>query len=466
MNWFILLSKEHPSSESLALFSNASKIVKPLLKSKLRIINLFESQQIIEFPEGVLDFYLRLYYPAYSTLSPKIAQTVLGEITERLKNPSIFKSYILPLLPANAPSGNYIVAINAAGHFVKKLDFEPSHYEHNASIILPDYTNKEANIEVNASQIAAIKTNIANFLVEILGEAYRDIYPIQATPLLKLESLEKTSLSQQRRSSVDTQSDENISHSNANPSKHKPDSDSLAHNASNIHTHDLNATKNSLIKKIYHFVTARKVDFSDSRDLHTVVNAYDITFPNEEVLHFLEQVQKHKLELGLVQLLDAVLSKVNDTHGFSASQIGEKGIFSQEIPTLVIDSDYKIFLQPNGQILKLDPLHNSLYLLFLSHPDGIYLPSMGGYKNKLLELYKGQSDRENLSKIEKSVARICNLRDNSIFEKISRINSVIKSTLGEIQVDPSAYYISGERGKPKSIKLPPEKLKWPDKALF
>lgn len=492
MNWFILLSKENPSSDNIALFSNASKIVKPLRNHGLRIINLFENQQIVEFPEGVLDFYLKLYYPAYGKLSPKMAQTVLGEITERLKNPSIFRSYILPLLPANTPNGNYIVAISPTGHFAKKLGVDTldngaspitnitdqgskaTYIQDNPDTIVnfTDTGGKTAN--ENASLIAKIQRDIEDFLKEILGDTHQSIYPKHLykrgpawTPKRSgfLEDLQISESATQ-----DSQTKEEKPPAIVHKHRGKPDSDSDSDSKFNsIAPNSLdsqNTTEGSLIKKIYHYITARDVDFQNGRDLQTVVDAYDITFPNEEVLHFLEQVQKHKLELGLVQLLDAVLSKVKDQQGLLISKIGEKNIFAQESPSLAIDTDYKIYLHPNGPLLKLDPLHNSFYLLFLSHPEGINLPSIGSYKKKLLDLYMCQSDRENLTKIEKSVARICNLRDNSIFEKISRINSIIKSTLSKIQVDPSAYYISGERGKAKSVKLPPEKLIWPNRALF
>ena len=58
-------------------------------------------------------------------------------------------------------------------------------------------------------------------------------------------------------------------------------------------------------------------------------------------------------------------------------------------PQLVVTEDYRIMLADEADTeVKMEPLVKAVYLLFLSHPEGIVLKCLPDYRKELTQLYR------------------------------------------------------------------------------
>ena len=99
----------------------------------------------------------------------------------------------------------------------------------------------------------------------------------------------------------------------------------------------------------------------------------------------------------------------------------------------------------------LNPICRALYKLFLNHPEGIELRNMGNYYEELHKYYANLATHTDHETLISRVKLLCNPLDNSINEKISKINKTFKIMLGDDYCMP--YQILGVRGEAKKITL-------------
>ena len=108
--------------------------------------------------------------------------------------------------------------------------------------------------------------------------------------------------------------------------------------------------------------------------------------------------------------------------------------------------------------VKMEPLVKAVYLLFLSHPEGIVLKCLSDYRKELTQLYlllrpTGLTDR-----VLQSIEDVTNPTLNSINEKCARIRKLFSELLPK---SVARYYsISGKRGEAKKIDLVRANVVW------
>lgn len=187
-------------------------------------------------------------------------------------------------------------------------------------------------------------------------------------------------------------------------------------------------------------------DFSFNYEAHKIA---------EDVKNKIAQLKSE----GYYQLiLNAITQSINDVETNSnlntiISSIDlTKNLQNPRLSKLLINNEFRIFL-PDFQNIEIEmtPLPKAVFFLFLRHPEGIIFKYLIDYKNELLDIYKQLSYRETLEEINQSIEELVNPTKNSINEKCSRIKEAFVK-----HVDDSIakfYYITGERGKGKSIKL-------------
>lgn len=107
---------------------------------------------------------------------------------------------------------------------------------------------------------------------------------------------------------------------------------------------------------------------------------------------------------------------------------------------LVITPDYRFLLPEYGKELDLTPIHKSLYILFLNHPEGIEFKQLQDHRAELIEIYRRMCNRVTSRTIENSIDRLINPLDNSVNEKCARIKSAFASLMDAYQL--SYYAIS------------------------
>lgn len=105
---------------------------------------------------------------------------------------------------------------------------------------------------------------------------------------------------------------------------------------------------------------------------------------------------------------------------------------------LIITEDCRFLLPDYQKEVSLTPIHKALYILFLSHPEGIEFKNLIDHREELLAIYQKMGSRMEQSKIEETVNRLVNPLDNAINEKCSRIKSAFLDLMDEYQAD---YYI-------------------------
>lgn len=176
-----------------------------------------------------------------------------------------------------------------------------------------------------------------------------------------------------------------------------------------------------------------------------------------EIHRFLETVRRERLEQGFKMLLKAT-SYMNLYEG-----IRKKPQFTNApLPNLIIHlNEFEPYhITVNNQILHFEPLQKALYILFLKYPDGIILSHLTDYKNTLLDIYLSISHYENTTSMAASINRLCNPLENSLNEKISRINRTIYDFFYPLGFDHNSYRIIGKKGEPKMIMAAKDLVIW------
>lgn len=128
--------------------------------------------------------------------------------------------------------------------------------------------------------------------------------------------------------------------------------------------------------------------------------------------------------------------------------------FRQETPLsiLLIDEQKRFFLPDFGNIeIKLRPLEKALYLLFIRHPEGIFLSCLSGHRQELYEIYESLSTMGMRDEMKGRIDDLANVLNNSANEKMSRIKRVFEDAIGNQLA--RHYYIHGAVGDIKNIDL-------------
>lgn len=112
-----------------------------------------------------------------------------------------------------------------------------------------------------------------------------------------------------------------------------------------------------------------------------------------------------------------------------------------------------------GKQVPLTPLERAVYLVFLSHPEGIKMNEMAGHRTELANWVHQLSNSDNRQLIEASIHELCQPESNSMSEKMARIKKKFTDILGE-QVA-QTYIISGPNGGLKKIAIDRQAVKWP-----
>lgn len=168
---------------------------------------------------------------------------------------------------------------------------------------------------------------------------------------------------------------------------------------------------------------------------------------------------KKKLEDELKQfhcsiLLDEVKEKVRKLKAYGVDDAEIVSAMNEEelFPQLIITEDYKVMLEDGSNTeVRMEPLVKAIYLLFLSHPEGIVLKCLSDYRQELTQLYLLLRPTELTDRVLQSIEDVTNPTKNSINEKCARIRKAFSELL-----PPSVaryYSISGKRGEVKKVDL-------------
>ncbi len=98
---------------------------------------------------------------------------------------------------------------------------------------------------------------------------------------------------------------------------------------------------------------------------------------------------------------------------------------------ILITKDYRFVLEDyNRQEVELQSVHKAVYLLFLTHPEGIEFKRLSDYREELTRYYMATAKLMGKEKIIEGVDYLVNPLDNTINEKCSRILDIYEQTMG------------------------------------
>ncbi len=160
-------------------------------------------------------------------------------------------------------------------------------------------------------------------------------------------------------------------------------------------------------------------------------------------------------------LLEEVKEKVRKLKAYGIEDAEIVAAMNEEelFPQLVVTEDYKVVLAGEKPIeVEMEPLVKSVYLLFLSHPEGIVLKYLPDYRKELTNIYLLLRPYGLTERVKKSIIDVTNPTQNSINEKCARIRKQFASLLPK---SVARYYaISGKRGEAKKIDLVRANVIW------
>lgn len=119
-----------------------------------------------------------------------------------------------------------------------------------------------------------------------------------------------------------------------------------------------------------------------------------------------------------------------------------------------------VTLTEYGKIIPLTPLRLLVYVLFLRHPDGLYLKDISEYRAELYRWYPVLNSKFTREKEHATIERLLDTSSNSLIETIHHINRAFTDLLPP---DLASYYtIHGQRGGIYVLNLPADKVTYPE----
>ena len=145
-------------------------------------------------------------------------------------------------------------------------------------------------------------------------------------------------------------------------------------------------------------------------------------------------------------------------YGMNEQEITSLIHTDQPILTLTISKNYRFFLGDNRIEVHMEPLVKAIYLLFLSHPEGIVFKDLPDYRGELTKIYSEVRPWGLSERALQSIEDVTNPLLNSINEKCARIRKAFVNVLDSKGAEP--YIIKGVRGGIKKIDLSKEYINW------
>ena len=145
-------------------------------------------------------------------------------------------------------------------------------------------------------------------------------------------------------------------------------------------------------------------------------------------------------------------------YGMNEQEITSLIHTNQPVLTLTISKNYRIFLGDNHIEVHMEPLVKAIYLLFLSHPEGIVFKDLPDYRGALTKIYSEVRPWGLSERALQSIEDVTNPLLNSINEKCARIRKAFVNAMDSEAAKP--YIIKGVRGGIKKIDLPKEYINW------
>ena len=167
--------------------------------------------------------------------------------------------------------------------------------------------------------------------------------------------------------------------------------------------------------------------------------------------------EKQKLYNILVKEVKEKIQKLKE-YGMSEKEITSLLHTEEPLLKLTISKNYRIFLGDNRVEVHMEPLVKAVYLLFLSHPEGIVFKDLPDYRGELTKIYSEVRPWGLSERALHSIEDVTNPLLNSINEKCSRIRAAFLTEVDSTLLE--QYIITGKSGEVKKVLLSRDLVVW------
>jgi hypothetical protein len=132
----------------------------------------------------------------------------------------------------------------------------------------------------------------------------------------------------------------------------------------------------------------------------------------------------------------------------------------EELAEVHIDTDYHIYLSYRDifKEIPMFPLEKCIFFLYLYNEEGLAYKDLTQYKAELVDIYTEITKTKRRDTVLQKIDKLLNFKNNSFYEKVSRIKMHFVKLLGE---EKAVYYsIVGGKKEKKRIVLPRDKIKF------
>jgi len=168
-----------------------------------------------------------------------------------------------------------------------------------------------------------------------------------------------------------------------------------------------------------------------------------------------QQLSARNADRGVVDQIFAIMESVRSNVLFR-----ERFELTRKPSRIVISGarDRILFRDLPDTELALTPLEKTVYFFFLRHPEGVSHKDMPDHQDEIMTIYRKLNPNQSAADCLTRSSQLTNPTENSLSEKVSRINRKLELLLGPVLAE--FYMISGQRGQPRKIGIDRSLIDW------
>ena len=160
----------------------------------------------------------------------------------------------------------------------------------------------------------------------------------------------------------------------------------------------------------------------------------------------IEKIRKEGVNAKILKQAKSIFNGIRNEFIFQEEEQ------SPDPVSLIVDSKGKILIPEYNLEIKLTPLFKTLYLFYLSKPEGVTVAQLCDYKKELLSIYKKLRPSVSTEDAETRITNLSHPLGDGFNPTKSHINKIITVLLKEPLAD--FYRISGTAGNSYKVNVP------------
>ena len=132
---------------------------------------------------------------------------------------------------------------------------------------------------------------------------------------------------------------------------------------------------------------------------------------------------------------------------------GKLSIATNKLSPITVNNNLKVILPAYNELeLRFSPILCTIYILFLSHPEGIILKQFDNYRKEIENIYLLIKPGGDDNRMKSTIDDLCDPTSDSLRQKLSKINRIVKNAILNPELA-SHYVIDGTKGSAYKISL-------------